>query len=110
VVATSSPRPVSLLQDIGRVPPAADRVLLASLAAHALDWNKLFLSETGYRSFLGIGGDLQPGFTPDSYARAIVAAHVRRELKGRRPAVQEDTTGLSQRPALVVVIGGKNLW
>jgi hypothetical protein len=52
-------------------------------AAHAVDCDKPFLSHTGYRSFLGGSGDLQPGFTPDSCASAIIAAHVRRELKGK---------------------------
>jgi hypothetical protein len=59
-------------------------------AAHAVDWDKLFLSETGYRSFLGVGGDLQPGFTPDSYALAIIAAHVRRELKEKLVAIKPE--------------------
>ena len=30
------------------------------LGAHAVDWDKPFLSETGYRSFLGVGGGLRP--------------------------------------------------
>jgi hypothetical protein len=59
-------------------------------AAHAADFDKPFLSETGYRSFLGGGGDLQPGFTPDSYACAIIAAHVRRELKGKLVAIKPE--------------------
>lgn len=59
-------------------------------AAHAVDFDKPFLSETGYRSFLGVGGDLEPGFTPDSYARAIIAAHVRSELKGRLLAIKPE--------------------
>jgi hypothetical protein len=52
-------------------------------AAHAVEWDRPFLSETGYRSFLGVGGALQPGFTPATFAAAIVAAHVQRELKGK---------------------------
>jgi hypothetical protein len=45
-------------------------------AAHAIDLDKPFLSETGYRSFLGIGGDLRPGFTPDTYAKEIIASYM----------------------------------
>lgn len=59
-------------------------------AAHAVEWDRPFLSETGYRSFLGVGGELQPGFTPDSFASAIIAAHVRRELKGKLAAIKPE--------------------
>jgi hypothetical protein len=52
-------------------------------AAHAVEWDKPFLSETGYRSFLGAGRTLQPGFTPDTFAAAILTAHVRGALKGK---------------------------
>ena len=52
-------------------------------AAHAVDWDKPFLSDTGYRSFLGTGGPLVPGFTPETFAAGIVDAHVTKELKGK---------------------------
>lgn len=52
-------------------------------SAHAVAKNKPFLSETGYRSFLGVGGELVPGHTPDSFATAIVETYVAKELKGR---------------------------
>ena len=52
-------------------------------SAHAVDRAKPFLSETGFRSFLGCGGELEAGHTPESFAAAMVAAHVSRELKGR---------------------------
>lgn len=51
-------------------------------AAHAVEKKKLFLSETGYRSFLGVGGALCPGYTPGTFAACIIAAHVERDLKG----------------------------
>jgi hypothetical protein len=56
-------------------------------AAHAVEWGKPFLSETGFRSFLGLRGVLQPGMTPDGFAHAIIAEHVSRELKGRLVAI-----------------------
>lgn len=59
-------------------------------AAHALDFDKPFLSETGYRSFLGAGGGLQPGLTPDAFATSVIANHVRRELKGRLPRIRAE--------------------
>ena len=59
-------------------------------AAHAVEWRKPFLSETGYRSFIGLRGSLQPGMTPDSFAREIIALHVARELKGRLLAIKQE--------------------
>ncbi len=52
-------------------------------SAHAVDPDRPFLSETGYRSFLGIHAEPEPGLTPDAFAREIIAAYVERELKGR---------------------------
>ena len=52
-------------------------------AAHAVDWTKPFLSGTGYRSFLGVGGALAAGYTPDMFAASIISAHVSKELKGQ---------------------------
>jgi hypothetical protein len=59
-------------------------------AAHAVEWSTPFLSETGYRSFIGLRGGLQPGMTPDSFAREIVALHVSRELKGKLLAIKPE--------------------
>lgn len=47
-----------------------------NFSAHAVDWDKPFLSETGYRSFMGMHAALVPGFTPDAFAREVIAAHV----------------------------------
>lgn len=52
-------------------------------SARAVDPSKPFLSDTGYRSFLGAGGGLRAGFTPEAFAAEIIAAHVEGELKGR---------------------------
>lgn len=52
-------------------------------SAHAIEWDKPFLSETGYHSFLGLSGSLYPGMTPDAFVGEVVTAHVRRELKGK---------------------------
>jgi hypothetical protein len=68
-------------------------------AAHAVEPDRPFLSETGYRSFLGVGGTLQPGFTPATFAAAVVAAHVQRELKGKllliKPEYRRDAEPVS---------------
>jgi hypothetical protein len=57
-------------------------------AAHAVDYLRPFISETGYRSFLGIHADPAPGLTPDTFAQKIVAAHIEGELKGKLLAIE----------------------
>jgi hypothetical protein len=62
--------------------------LFPGFYTHAVDMDRPFLSETGFRSFLGLYGDLAPGLTPENYVRAVIAAHVGRELKGRLRAIE----------------------
>lgn len=52
-------------------------------AAHAVDFDRPFISETGYRSFLGIFAEPAPGLTPNAFAEKVISAHVAREMKGR---------------------------
>jgi hypothetical protein len=56
--------------------------------AFAVDLTRPFLSETGYRSFLGCGMELAPGITPESFAAAIIGHYVTHTLKGRLKAVE----------------------
>ncbi|MEM8625663.1 MAG: hypothetical protein AAGG47_19395 [Pseudomonadota bacterium] len=58
-------------------------------SAHAVDLDKPFLSETGYRSFLGIHADPRPGMTPDTFAVWVVEAYVARELGGALVPIAE---------------------
>jgi len=51
--------------------------------AHAVDFQKPFLSQTGYRSFLGCHAEMVPGMTPDVFARDMIDAYVQRECKGK---------------------------
>ena len=51
--------------------------------AHAVDYQKPFFSETGYRSFLGCHADMMPGITPDAFAREMIDTYVKGECKGR---------------------------
>ena len=60
-----------------------------SFSAHAVDFDGPFISETGYRSFLGIHAEPVPGITPDAFAEKVVAAHVAREMKGRLVAIEQ---------------------
>ena len=57
--------------------------LFPGFYAHAVDLDRPFLSETGFRTFLGVSGQLVPGLTTEDFARETIAAHVRQELKGR---------------------------
>lgn len=56
-------------------------------AAHAVDPDRPFISETGYRSFLGIHAAPVPDLTPDRFAAKVIAAHIDRELNGRLRAI-----------------------
>ncbi|MBP0614251.1 hypothetical protein [Jiella mangrovi] len=59
-------------------------------AAHAVDWNRPFISQTGYRTFLGIHAEPAPGLTPDTFAEKVIAAYVEKELKGKPVAILPD--------------------
>jgi hypothetical protein len=52
-------------------------------AAHAVDYDKPFLSETGYRSFLGCHAEMVPGLTPDVFVREMLQQYVNSECKGK---------------------------
>lgn len=60
-----------------------------SFTAHAVDFDRPFISETGYRSFLGIHAEPVPGITPDAFAEKVIAGHVAREMKGRLVAIEQ---------------------
>lgn len=57
--------------------------------AHAVDRDRPFISETGYRSFLGIHAPPVPDMTPERFATEVIAAYVRGERKGRLIAIEE---------------------
>lgn len=52
-------------------------------AAHAVESHKPFISETGYRSFLGIYAEPAAGISPEHFARAVIETHIEKHLKGR---------------------------
>ena len=58
-----------------------------SFSAHAVDADRPFISETGYRSFLGGRADPVPGLTPDTFAAETIAAHIRQEMKEKLVAI-----------------------
>lgn len=51
--------------------------------AHAVEYDKPFLSETGFRSFIGYRPDIEPGMTPDIAARDMIRAYITRDYKGK---------------------------
>jgi len=56
--------------------------------AFAADPSRPFLSETGYRSFLGCGMELAPDVTPETFAATVIGHYVAHELKGRLKTIQ----------------------
>lgn len=55
---------------------------------YAADNTKPFLSETGYRSFLGQSAPVPKGSTVDVWVAATVQMHINKELKGRLKRVE----------------------
>jgi hypothetical protein len=56
-------------------------------AAHAVDHERPFISETGFRSFLGISLPAVPGELPDAFVARVIETYVARELHGRLPEI-----------------------
>jgi hypothetical protein len=54
--------------------------LFPGFYAHAVDRDRPFLSETGFRSFLGVSGQLVPGLTLDEFARADITTYMGRAV------------------------------
>jgi hypothetical protein len=58
-------------------------------SAHAVDLNRPFISDTGYRSFLGFQADLQPGMTPDIVAEEVIKSYIDRYCGGKLKNIQQ---------------------
>lgn len=52
-------------------------------SVRAVNPSKQFLSETGYRSFLGVTVSPEIGMTTERFVQRVVAAHVDTELNGK---------------------------
>lgn len=52
-------------------------------SAHAVDWDRRFISGTGYRSFLGLHGDPVPDIGPDGFATCVIERFVEGHLNGQ---------------------------
>lgn len=51
--------------------------------AHAVEPDKPFLSETGYRSFMGAHAEPVPGITPDRFASEVISSYIAKDCKGK---------------------------
>jgi hypothetical protein len=58
------------------------------IGLHALAWNRPFIGETGYRSFLNIHASPARSLTPDAFAAEVIAAFVTRECGGGLIAIE----------------------
>ncbi len=56
---------------------------LPSFVVMAIDYDEPFLSETGFKSFLGYSLVLATGALPDEHARSVIGTYVRERLKGK---------------------------
>ena len=86
-IVTTNSVPVRIEMD-GMFGICAGSTFWLGFSAHAVDAGQPFISETGYRSFLGIHAEPVPGLTPDAFAEKVIAAHVSREMKGRLVAIE----------------------
>ena len=69
-------------------------------AAHAVDFDRPFISETGFRSFLATFRKLTGGMTTADYVTASIAAQVAGDLKGKlRPIAAEYRRAIARRAA-----------
>lgn len=71
---------------------------IPGFAAHAVDYSRPFLSETGYRSFLGYHFAPAAGTAPDAYAREIITDHISRALKGKLRTIEPRFRQRHQQP------------
>ena len=58
-------------------------------AAHVVDPDKPFLSETGYRSFIGCHAEMTPGQTPDTIAKRLIESYIHKDCKGKRRPLEK---------------------
>lgn len=76
---------------------SASCVAWLGFTARAVEWEKPFISETGYRSFLGLGGELVPDLTPDAFARDVITQHIKVALKGKPVAIKPEYSARAQQ-------------
>lgn len=68
---------------------ASSVVFWPGFSARAVEYDRPFLSETGYRSFLGLRGNPVPGYKPDEFVARVLRSYVGETLKGRLVPIEE---------------------
>jgi hypothetical protein len=81
--------PVQIVMD-GMLGICASMDVWPGFSANVVEPEKPFISETGYRSFLGVHADLVPGLTPDAFVREVLAAHIKGASKGKLRPVKDE--------------------
>lgn len=55
----------------------------AGFGVQAVDFSRPFLSQTGFRSFMGASVSDEPGLTPERFTEGVVAHFIDHDLRGR---------------------------
>jgi len=84
--------PAHIVMD-GMIGACASMDIWPCFSANVVEPEKPFLSETGYRSFLGVHADLVPGLTLDAFVRDVIAAHIKGACKGKLRPVEDEYRG-----------------
>jgi hypothetical protein len=74
--------PVRVEQD-GMFGVGTSSMFWPGFSANAVNYQKPFLSETGFRSFIGCHAEVGPGITPDVFARDVIQSHIAKDRKGK---------------------------
>lgn len=84
--------PVHVVMD-GMIGVSAGLNVWPGFSSNVVEADKPFISDTGYRSFLGAHAQLVPGLTPDMFAREVIVAYIKDECKGRLRSVKQEYRG-----------------
>jgi len=90
--------PVHIVMD-GMVVAYASMDIWPGFSANVVEPEKPFISETGYRSFLGVHAELVPGLTPDTFVCEVIAAHIKGPCRGKLRSVTEEYRARYSPPA-----------
>jgi hypothetical protein len=84
--------PVHIVMD-GMMGACASMDIWPGFSANVVEPEKPFISETGYRSFLGVHADFVPGLTPDVFVSEVIAGHIKGACKGKLRPVKDEYRG-----------------
>lgn len=65
-------------------------ICLPQFGAYAVDLDKPFISQTGYRSFMAYNTHHQPGTTVNEYIHTVLHDYITKELKNKLVPIQEE--------------------